>query len=181
MNAALHLDERVAHVTIVDADGLQHERRERDVPLDVRERQVHQLLIDLDPLDVHAGGEGAGDTADVELHAGDVVRNVPRNELKTALSVHRRPDDHRRHGDDQEDQEAGEDEEQAAHGLQRLQLRREVDVQTRARAWHVERLRHVDADGHHRQAHPQAHAERIVEHRTEVIEGVAVVDEGRDP
>ncbi len=116
MDAALHLDYGVADVAVVDADGLQYERREREVSPDVRECQVHQLLIDLDPLDVHAGVEGAGDAADVEPHTAEMVRDVTRDELKAALGVHRRPDEHRRHGDDQEHQDAGEDEEQAAHG-----------------------------------------------------------------
>ena len=119
MDAALHLDERAAHVSGSDADGLQHERRERDLAVDVRDREVHQLVIELEPLDVHAGGEGAADAADVELHPGDAMRDMPRDKLQTVLGIQRRPDDHRRHGDHQEHQDAGKDEEQAAHGLER--------------------------------------------------------------
>src|SRR5579863_653528 len=115
MDAALYLDESIAHVTVVDADGLQYERRGRNAPRDVRDGQVHQLVIELEPLDVHAGGEGAADAADVELYPGDAMRDVAHDQLQAVLGIHRRPDDHRRHGDDQEHQDAGEDEEQAAH------------------------------------------------------------------
>src|SRR5215467_11919845 len=76
-----------------------------------------------------------------------------------------------------------------------LQLRGEIDIQTRA-AGHRQGLREVDTDGHDRQQHAQTDADRILnEGRTDsrarfstrhafgpvkAVEGVAVVEEAGD-
>src|SRR5215472_2125982 len=62
-----------------------------------------------------------------------------------------------------------------------LQLRREVDVQSRAGAGRVDGLGHVDAERQHRGAEADADTGGVEEFRAEVIEGIAVVDEGREP
>src|SRR5215475_2967308 len=75
------------------------------------------------------------------------------------------------------------------------ELRREIDVQTRPTVGR-ERLRDIDPESHHRQPHPQADPDRILEERraegrsrlrprdaiglVEAVERIAIVEEGSD-
>ena len=81
-----------------------------------------------------------------------------------------------RYGD--EDQERGGQEQQSSH--RGLQLRREVDMQARA-AGNRKRLRDVDAQCYDGEADPETDAGRIFDRIPEMIESVAVVEEGGDP
>jgi len=59
--------------------------------------------------------------------------------------------------------------------LASLQLRREVDVQARARVTR-QRLRHVYPQGHDRQAHAKSDADRVLERHAEYFPLVARCD-----
>src|SRR5262249_57057195 len=75
-----------------------------------------------------------------------------------------------------------------------LELRREADREPRAlaradrlahvvrgRALSRQRLGDVDTEGEHRQQHPEAQAGRVLHRRRPGVEGIAAVDEHRDP
>ena len=113
--AGLDRDECAAHRAVQYANGLQHERHQGDAALDALEGEMHQVVVDLDALDGETLGDGAASADDVELHAGEAVRNVADGELEPGVRVEDRPDEGERRCDGESDHQRAADEQRAAH------------------------------------------------------------------
>src|SRR5207248_2708281 len=114
---AFYLYVGAAQVGIGRADGLPQQWRQRDPPLEAVNAKMHEMVVDLHALDVNAVRDRAARVDDVEPHAGKLVGHETDDEFQPALGEGGVVDGARRHGHRQQDQEAGDAEEEAAHGL----------------------------------------------------------------
>jgi len=78
---------------------------------------MDEIVLDLYPLDPQSRGHRAAHPADGEPYRADVLRDMPDDELQTALREQSRPQQYRGRRNRGDDDENGKGEQQPAHGM----------------------------------------------------------------
>src|SRR5882757_1416217 len=113
------------------------------------------MMIDVQLVDMNAVRKGAAGIDYVDADTAGLVRDVADQKFEAALRKGEVVNGCARHGDCDQNQDTGDEQQQATHGS--LEFRREVDVQARGGPGPRNRLRYINTQRHDRQAKPESH------------------------